>query len=115
MESFRDNDYSYNGKKVVLAFNRYQANGTLALSLKKKKTGEPYMKITTCIDSSALGAKFNKNKHIFVKNWSENEGIDNWLTENNIAKPTGIYEELVFPSHTVRIPIYELTQEYHDE
>ena len=38
----------------------------------------------------------------FVKNYSENSGMDKWLEENGIASPTGI----TVPSGYVQIPMY---------
>ena len=42
-----------------------------------------------------------------VKDYSENEGIDKWLVEQNIAKPTG--------THINGFPVFAFTPEFDFE
>ena len=46
---------------------------------------EPWTDVTVVIPESLMC----EDDEAFIKNWSENEGIDDWLVENGIAVCTG--------------------------
>jgi hypothetical protein len=69
---------------VDLILSEYQTNGTTALVLRSSETGEPIAKVSVNIpdDLPAPG-------RIWVKGWSENEGMHDWLMSTGLATPTG--------------------------
>lgn len=65
----------------VLTFDRYNNNNRTAITLYEEETGEPFMHATV-----NLPADLNDDE-VFIKNYSENEGIAEALTEAGIIKP----------------------------
>lgn len=117
MEATLDLELNYNDTNVSLMFSRYEADKTIALIMNDEDKGGCYMKITTCLDLSEKDKKeanFDINKHICVKTWGENEGIDSWLKSNGIAIPTTGSIEMEYPSHKLSVPIFELIRKPED-
>lgn len=80
--------YNYNTpwgttEKVYLKRSSYQIDGTLAIQM-LCEDGEPYTVVTIHVDEEPVGKEY-----AFVKSYSENAGIGEFLIENEIAKPTG--------------------------
>lgn len=70
---------------VALVVTRYVSGNQLALQAYDKNSLEPMMTISVNLPDWP-----RKNPdHFFVKDWSENEGIAEWLEENGIAKNLG--------------------------
>lgn len=57
---------------------------TTAMRLVDAADGSPVMTLTVAIEGSNLAAN-----EILVKDWSENEGAADWLTDNLVAIDTG--------------------------
>lgn len=87
----------YNGCHFVTS--RYADNGNLALCIENNEEGR--IAICTVNPGMPLG-----DNQIAVKNYSENEGMDDFL------KGEGLIGKLVgtIPSGWVNIPVYELTE-----
>ena len=68
---------------VRLSWGKY-VGGRTALALMHAEDGDPVACCTVNIPEASLG-----ENEILVKNWTENEGMDDWLAENGIAKHTG--------------------------
>lgn len=74
--------YNYKGENVYLRFARYEL-GRLAIEL-VGESGEPYCRVTTNMPEVPLN-----HDEFLCKDWSENEGMAEWLVENKIAERTG--------------------------
>lgn len=89
----------YNGEKIELKLEKYGHLKNNALSMYDEETGELFMVCSTNVDRKL------RDDEVAIKNWSENEGIERWLIENNII------ENIPFDfisSGFVIIPIYKL-------
>ena len=94
--------YNYNTQwgtteKVYLRKTSYQIDDTLAVQM-ISEDGEPYTVITIHTDE-----KPSNKECAFVKNYSENTGIDEFLIKNGIAEPSG----RVVSSGYVEIPEFK--------
>lgn len=67
---------------VQIAADVYRDSGRIALSIVDVEG--PICRITTNLPDEELG-----DREIFVKNYSENDGMMDWLEENGIAFRTG--------------------------
>jgi hypothetical protein len=76
--------FPYKGTDLVVSIGNYQS-GRKAIQLIDSFSGEPYGCPTA--DLSYLETKFHSE--VLVKDYSENEGMFKWLTENNIVTWTG--------------------------
>ncbi len=84
MKKFYDlNTHWGTTEKIYLKKGEYLTNKTLAVSA-ICKNGEQWGMVTVNIDEEPLNEKC-----AFVKDYSENEGMANFLVKNKIAKPTG--------------------------
>lgn len=91
---------------ATLIATRYSANNAIALLLVSNDgIGEPLTTITT--NSPGFSEKLPAGQFL-CKSYSENDGMDKWLEDNNIAKATGDYVQLGF----VCLPIMELNPKY---
>ena len=89
------------GTEVPVYFSKKKTTkGELSLVLLCMENGflEPWCNVTM----HPKGYKGNTDTGL-VKNYSENEGLDDWLEENGIAKPTG----QIFPTGRVILPEYK--------
>ena len=59
-------------------------NGRTAIQLYDAEIGDPIATATVNIPDEPL-----PDNHVFIKNWSENEGILDSLVEADYVKPTG--------------------------
>lgn len=76
--------FPYKGTDIVVSTGNYQS-GRKAIQLFDSFSGEPYGCPTA--DLSYLTPKFYNE--VLVKDYSENEGMFKFLTENNIVTFTG--------------------------
>ena len=85
----------YNNEELQLRFGRYE-NGSRMISLELYTTGaypEPYM--TASFNPEYYPQGEGKDNIMAVKDWSENEGIEKALLDNNVLEeyisrvPTG--------------------------
>lgn len=88
-------------EKVYLKKHEYLVDKTLAVSAICENE-EPWTVVTVNIGEKPLNEKC-----AFVKDYSENKGIANFLVENKIAKPTGRVFPSGFDPFIVMIPEYE--------
>ena len=89
-------------KEVEVMFYRTGDDpGSLDLGLLAFEEGypEPWTDLTVRVRGAAPCAP----DEAYVKTWSENEGIDKWLEDTGLAKPTGEY----VLSGYVKIPKYQ--------
>lgn len=81
-----DKTLTHKGTEVVVSTTKYIRNNALAVGLCVKVSDdeiETYMMLSTNLDEPADEGCF------WLKTWSENTGIDQWLIEHGIAIPTG--------------------------
>lgn len=91
--------FTYQGRRVVLAFSRYANGQAIAIRL-KTLGGELYATATVNLPND-IPAK----DCVFIKDYSENEGMLTWLVENNIVITTGrVVFNKTLPSGFVTIP-----------
>jgi len=81
-------------------------DGMLALKLIDPKTGEPILVATVCM----YPAQYASKKHVWIKNWSENEGILTALENANVVEATGD----TIPAGYVEAYEAELTSKFID-
>ncbi len=74
--------YNLNGKiyNVTLERGQYRNNNALALELVETKTGEPFMTCTVNNPDISDG-------EVAIKNYSENEGVLDFLIKEGIIEP----------------------------
>lgn len=75
-------EFIYKGEKVYLNLEKYHEPSNTALIF-KAEDGEIYFVATVNIDAEL------PNGFVLIKNYGENEGILEWLVENNIVIDTG--------------------------
>jgi hypothetical protein len=75
----------HNGYELKAVFGTYKNKAT-AILLTDAETGDPYMTATVCLPDFPL---FHPD-HTLIKDWSENAGILDALTEAGIVRPLGI-------------------------
>jgi hypothetical protein len=95
----------YNNTDVWLELEHY-GNGRIALQLTCRMDGEtswrePYMTLTSNIPEADL-----EPDQIIVKNYSENEGADDWMILNELIEPTPVAS--VYSGYVV-MPVYTLS------
>lgn len=93
-------EYMHRGNTVVLEKLHYENEG---LALRFTSKGVPYMTVSVWVDITPM---LPPNQFV-CKNYSENDDIDNWLSQNGIAKFTGEVTECGF----VTCPIMELIED----
>jgi len=72
----------YGSYTVSLEWNKYGSNGRTALELIDVEDGSPVMTATVNIPDAHL-----EPDEMVIKNYSENEGVLEFLQENNIVGP----------------------------
>jgi hypothetical protein len=97
-----------NTDEVALEFGKYKDGSTaLELIAVGGEIPEPYMTVSVCFPESCILPPHS----FYVKDYSENEGIANWLEENGIASPLPVTVNSGF----VRCQAYMLTPEMINE
>ena|SRR3990167_9921703 len=91
--------YTYKDYRVVLQNYTYDSGGRRAVELVDADDGEPVCRVTTNIPDLPL-----YKDEAFVKNWSENEGMLEWLVANKLAEDTGRW----FRIGSVTAPVVKL-------
>lgn len=77
------------GSEGVVRVGRY-ADGMLALVIVDEITEETILKATVSIAPNKKGdISYINKRHVWIKTWSENEGIDKCLVNANVLKLTG--------------------------
>jgi len=90
----------YHGETCDIIFSHYVENDNVAIALRTKE-GFPFATATVNL--------INLPGHqVAIKNWSENEGMDEALIEAGIIKKDRLDET---QSGFVVAPVYELTEE----
>ena len=90
-------------RRVVVRPNTYGNNGNLALQVFDAENGNP---IATATVNPAVGGPLPKGV-VAIKNWSENEGVEQALIEGGIIEAEPVAE---LEQGFVRINIFKLTQ-----
>lgn len=95
----------------TLELNHYKMDNCYFVTTHYKSSDNPALLIESggekiCIASVNPDMALPRN-HIAIKNWSENEGMDDFLKKIGIIENTPIYS---VPSGFVLIPIYPLTE-----
>jgi len=98
------------GDKVVLRFGKYAADNSLALTLDLAETRAPAMVVTVCLWDFGIKPR---DGHIFVKDYSENEGIYACLLRNGLIKESTV--SYAVNSFSSIVHECELTQLAQDE
>lgn len=86
--------------KVRIAIDKYVHDDALALRLVDAEDGSSFGIITTYLENTNP-----KQNHAFIKTWSENEGVEDFIVQNEIGRPTG----RVVRSGFVISPEYDFT------
>jgi hypothetical protein len=94
----------YQGEAVI-RFSRYQADNSLAMILDTPR-GECIAKATICLDE--FGHRPQPGE-VFIKDWSENEGMFKGLIDAGVIVDTGVSYEMQYPSHTIIAKVGSLT------
>ena len=89
--------------KMNLQVLSYDNNASLYVGLVRYWGGEEYCDITVNVSGSGLLPPYCA----CVKNYAENEGIERFIVENGLAKPTG----QTIRSGFVTIPVYQFDKE----
>ena len=89
----------FRGTEISIDYTQTYSNGKPVIDFYETETGEPYLTATTNIDGLNLA-----QDEILIKDYSENEGVLDFLIQNKIVEPTGKYVE----SGWVKIPICKL-------
>lgn len=76
--------FPYKGTDLVVSLGNYES-GRKAIMLYDAFSGEAY----SCPTADLPNLKLNYYGEVLVKDYSENEGMFKWLTENNIVEFTG--------------------------
>ena len=103
----------FRNEELHLQFGRYKDTNMLALQL-YDSNGFPYMTASfnpvevPDISESNISYK-DTNRMIVIKNWSENEGIEKALLDNNVLEE---YISLVFTSIYVSANAYTVNKEF---
>lgn len=89
----------FRGTEITIDYSQKYHNGRPVIEFYETETGEPYLTATTNISDAILPPDV-----ILIKDYSENEGVLEFLEKNNIVEFTGDY------IHTgwVGIPICKL-------
>ncbi len=75
---------TFHGTKCRVVLERYEEGGRVAVQLVDAETGEPFSTATTNLPGEPLAAD-----EVFIKNYSENEGMLDALEAAGIVKRTG--------------------------
>lgn len=92
--------FMYHGEMCTVEFGKYIVNGNTSITL-FTENGQP-MTVAT-INLGSL-----RQNLVAIKNYSENEGIEEVLIANGVIKDGVIYR---VESGYVQAPVYELTDE----
>lgn len=74
-------EYRFNNTRVCLLKQEY-TNGRIALELYDLEEQDCYCRVTTNHPDTPIPPG-----HAFIKNYSENQGVYEWLLENKIVQP----------------------------
>lgn len=88
----------YDNYRVYLSFGSYR-NGRTAIELMDAEDGEPVMVATINLPEAPL-----TENEIIIKNYSENEGVLQFLQENGIVGPSKRW----IPTGWVTVPVVDL-------
>ncbi|MFD1140295.1 hypothetical protein ACFQ4C_04215 [Larkinella insperata] len=71
--------YTHEGTDVVVKLGNYK-NGRLTVQLMDKALNFPYCRVSINLTDAPC-----PDGYAYIKNYSENTGIDNWLMQNGIV------------------------------
>lgn len=101
---------SFGELDVKVKFSRYDANNATAILLVDSETGETNNYATTNVDLFEINMLMDcedGDKYVVIKNYTENEGVEELLVKEGYLKPKPY--ALVETGH-VQIPLYELSE-----
>jgi hypothetical protein len=94
---------TYKGDSVIIKIDNYANNNRIRLEIRDDVTGEPIAVITTNITEVA-GLCYNE---ACIKNYFENEGMLQWMKDNNLIEEViGMYEH-----GFITVPIVKLNMD----
>lgn len=76
----------FRGNKIIIDYTQKYNNGKPVIDFYEAETGEPYLTATTNIHGLSLA-----KDEILIKDYSENEGVLEFLEQNKIVEFTGNY------------------------
>ena len=79
---------AYCTSPAILYAAQYVAGGLALQLVSDDGIGEPLATLSVWVEGVSDSLAFNE---FVVKSYSENEGVDDWLMEANLAQPTGRY------------------------
>lgn len=93
---------------VTLNFTKYTNNQTLAVQLiEAQAPWSPFATITVNLPESNFGVDLRKDKKYAFVDTNNNPWVEEFLLDNEIAKPTGITGQSGFCSY----PLYEFNKD----
>ena len=97
--------------EVELVFSSYATNGATAIQLMSDEEGPIATATVNPVDEEfdRMVKKDGGHRFVCIKDYSENEGMTQFLMENNVIKPDLIAS---LPSGFVLLGVFELTEEY---
>lgn len=99
---------------VELKFARYANNGATAILLQNIEDNAPVATATVNLDDEWFDMMVSGpegHRMVGIKDYSENEGMVDFLLENEVIKPEKI---MLIPSGMVLVGLYALTDKYAD-
>ena len=99
------NELIYKGERVQCILEHYDYDSSYAISL-YTMNGEPYVVATLC------GEFMTQGNEVIIKNYSENEGMDKFLIENNVIQKEVLR---LLPFGFCVCPVHELNMELFEE
>lgn len=98
-------DLNYDGDSLLCFLTKYSSDNSNALVLNEEDM-MPYATLTICVEGSNL-----KDDEVIVKNYSENEWVEEFLLKNSIIT-THVRDVL---TGFVRCPVYKLNESLFEE
>lgn len=90
----------FKGTEVVVELTKYKTGDNTAIVLFSAEDGSPYATATVNVPDVE-----REGDEVFIKNYSENEGILEFLEENNIVKRT---DKDLYTGNFISLPICKL-------
>jgi hypothetical protein len=94
----------YSNEPAYIKFGRYQ-DGSLAMELYTLETHEPLLRATVSLEEYGLKPDVDKHE-VFIKNYSENDGVFQMLIDEGVITDTGRVHHLPL----VSVPVGILTE-----
>lgn len=100
---------NFKGFNLLVDIGKYQIDGTSSLRLIDASDGIPY-----CVLSSRLDVMPSSEDHIWLKNYSENVDIAQFMIDEGYLELTGNKQTYTYPTHMISFPEVKFTQKLKD-